>query len=117
MKVPFAARVFALSFLPVAALLVGSFWSVQYVVGRNVKDGLRASLRQSHSFVSRVRATYELRNSRLLTALAENPSLKAGFELVSLEPENLEARRTLEDQLRESSQSLAFDFMAATNGP
>jgi putative nucleotidyltransferase with HDIG domain len=51
----------------------------------------------------------------LLTALAENPSLKAGFELVSLEPGNLEAHRTLEDQLRESSQSLAFDFMAATD--
>jgi len=115
MKVPFAARVFAFSFLPVGALLVGSFWSIQYVVGRNVKDGLRASLRQSHSWVSRVRTAYELRNSRLLTALAENPSLKAGFELVTLEPGNLEAHRTLEDQLRESSQSLTFDFMAATN--
>ena len=115
MTVPFAVRVFALSFAPVCVLLIGSFWSIQHLVGEQVKDGLRNSLRQSHSFVSRVRANYELQNSRLLTVLAENPSLKAGFDLVRLERNNRGAQRTLEDQLRELSESLAFDLMAAAD--
>ncbi len=115
MTVPFAARVFVLSFAPVCLLLVGSFWSIQHMVGEQVKDGLRASLRQSHAFVSRVRANYELQNSRLLTVLAENPSLKAGFELVRLEPNSRGAQRTLEDQLRSLSTSLGFDLMAASD--
>lgn len=115
MTVPFAARVFALSFAPVCGLLVGSFWAIQHMIGEQVKDGLRASLRQSHTFVSRVRANYELQNSRLLTVLAENPSLKAGFELVQLEPNSRGAQRTLEDQLRGLSTSLAFDLVAASD--
>lgn len=115
MTVPFAVRVFALSFAPVCVLLIGSFWSIQHLVGEQVKNGLRNSLRQSHSFVSRVRTNYELQNSRLLTVLAENPSLKAGFELVRLERNNRGAQRTLEDQLRELSESLAFDLMAAAD--
>jgi HD-GYP domain-containing protein (c-di-GMP phosphodiesterase class II) len=115
MTVPFAVRVFALSFAPVCLLLIGSFWSIQHLVGEQVKDGLRNSLRQSHSFVSRVRASYELQNSRLLTVLAENPSLKAGFELVRLERNNRGAQRTLEGQLEDLSQSLGFDLMAAAD--
>jgi putative nucleotidyltransferase with HDIG domain len=115
MTVPFAVRVFVLSFAPLCALLIGSFWSIQYMVGEQVKNGLRNSLRQSHSFVSRVRANYELQNSRLLTVLAENPSLKAGFELVRLERNNRGAQRTLEDQLHELSESLGFDLMAAAD--
>jgi putative nucleotidyltransferase with HDIG domain len=115
MTFPFAVRVFVLSFAPVCALLIGSFWSIQHLVGEQVKDGLRNSLRQSHSFVSRVRANYELQNSRLLTVLAENPSLKAGFELVGLERNSRGAQRTLEDQLHELSESLAFDLMAAAD--
>ena len=115
MTVPFAVRVFVLSFAPLCALLIGSFWSIQYMVGEQVKNGLRNSLRQTHSFVSRVRANYELQNSRLLTVLAENPSLKAGFELVRLERNNRGAQRTLEDQLHELSESLGFDLMAAAD--
>jgi putative nucleotidyltransferase with HDIG domain len=105
--------VFALSFVPVCVLLVGSFWSIQQMVSEQVKHGLRASLRQSHAFVSRVRANYELQNSRLLRVLAENPSLKAGFELVRLEGNSRAAQRTLEDQLTSLSESLAFDLVAA----
>jgi HD-GYP domain-containing protein (c-di-GMP phosphodiesterase class II) len=115
MTVPFAARVFALSFAPVFVLLVGSFWAIQETVSEQVKDGLRASLRQSHTFVSRVRANYELQNSRLLRVLAENPSLKAGFELVRLERNSRAAHRTLEDQLGGLSESLAFDLVAAAD--
>ena len=116
MSIPFVIRVFLLSFVPVCALLIGSFWAIQNLLGEVVKDGLRASLRQSHRSVSRARANYELRNRRSLAVLAENPSLKAGFELVHLEPNSLEARRTLEDQLLEMSETLGFDLIAAT-GP
>ncbi len=115
MTVPFAVRVFVLSFAPLCMLLIGSFWSIQYMVGQQVKNGLRNSLRQSHAFVSRVRTNYELQNSRLLTVLAENPSLKAGFDLVRLERDNRGAQRTLEDQLHELSESLGFDLMAAAD--
>jgi HD-GYP domain-containing protein (c-di-GMP phosphodiesterase class II) len=116
MSVPFAVRVFLLSFVPIAGILIGSFWTIQNLLGERVKDGLRASLRQSHRSISRARENFERRNSRMLTVLAENPSLKAGFELVHLESNSSEARRTLEDQLWEISETLTFDLIAAT-GP
>ena len=115
MKIPFAGRVFILSFVPVCLLLSGSFWAIQRLVADRVKDGLRNSLRRTHESVTRVRSNYELQNSRMLAIVAENPSLKAGLELARMQRDNPEARRTLEDPLGEFSQALGFDLMMASD--
>ena len=115
MKIPFARRVFILSFVPVCLLLSGSFWAIQRLVADRVKDGLRNSLRRTHESVTRVGSNYQLQNSRMLAIIAENPSLKAGLELARMQRDNPEARRTLEDQLGEFSQALGFDLMMASD--
>jgi len=112
---PFATRVFLLSFLPVCLLLIVSFGLVQVLVTERVKDNLRTSLRDTHSFLGRLRSTYELHNSRLLTVVVENPSLKAGFDLLRTEPGNPAARKTVDDQLSEMATTLGFDLILVTS--
>jgi putative nucleotidyltransferase with HDIG domain len=87
--------------------------AVWLLVERQVKDGLRSSLLQTHEFVARARANYEVQNSRLMAVVAESPTLKAGMELVRSEPGNEAARRTVEDQLAEMAATLGFDLMLA----
>ena len=116
----FSSRVFLLSFVPIALVLLGAFVATQYFITQGVKEGLRASLRETHEFISRSRAAYELQNSRLLNIVAENPSLKAGIELARLQPNDEQARATLEDQLSEYGELLGFDVCGRTapaNGP
>jgi HD-GYP domain-containing protein (c-di-GMP phosphodiesterase class II) len=111
----FATRTFLWSFIPFVILLLGSFWAIQKLVEHTVRDGLRTSLRQTHVSVARVRANSELQNSRFLKILGENPSLKAGLQLLLAAPKNGDARRTVEDQLREICERLGFDFLLVSN--
>jgi HAMP domain-containing protein len=116
-KPPFAWRVFILAFVPVCGVLVGSFTAVRMMMGEQVKEGLRNSLRQTHEFLVRTRAAQELQNTRILGVIAENPALKAGFALMRTAGagSEAEARRTLEDQITGISQSLGFDLVLATD--
>src|SRR5450631_426119 len=107
----FATRTFLLSFIPFVVLLLGSFWAIQKLVEHTVRDGLRSSLRQTHVSMARVRSHSELQNSRFLKILGENASLKAGLQLLLAAPKNSEARRTVEDQLREICENLGFDYL------
>ena len=111
----FATRTFLFSFVPFAFLLMGSFWTIQKLVESTVRNGLRSSLRQTHDSIARVRSKSELQNSRFLRIVGENSALKAGMQLVLAEPKSGAARLTLEDQLREISQSLRFDFLLISN--
>lgn len=113
MKMRFSSRVFLLSFVPIALVLLGTFIATQYFITQGVKEGLRASLRETHTFLSRSRAAAESQNSRLLGIVAENPSLKAGIELARLQPNDDQARATLEDQLSEYGELLGFDVLWA----
>ena len=113
MKMKFSSRVFLLSFVPIALVLLGTFVATQHFITQGVKEGLRASLRETHAFLSRSRAAAELQNSRLLSIVAENPSLKAGIELARLQTNDPEARATLEDQLSEYGELLGFDVLWA----
>jgi HD-GYP domain-containing protein (c-di-GMP phosphodiesterase class II) len=112
----FATRTFLLSFLPFSLLLLGSFWAIQQTVAWTVRDGLLSSLRQTHASIARIRARGELHNRRFLRVLSENPSLKAGLQLLLAEPSSSAARLTVEDQLRELCESLGFDFLLVS-GP
>ncbi len=111
-----STKVFLLSFVPMALLLAVGFAALRQLVRTEVKNELRASLRDTHKFVSRLHQNYELRNNRLLTVVAENPVLKAGFELVRLEGNSTTAVRTLADQLMVLGETLGFDLVAAA-GP
>ena len=107
----FATRTFLLSFAPIALLLLGSFWAVQTLVQRAVRDQLQASLRQTHESIARLQSKNEARNSRMLRILGENSTLKAGLQLLLEARNSRDARITVEDQLREISEQLRFDFL------
>lgn len=107
----FATRAFLWSFGPFALLMFGSFWDIQKLVQLTVRDGIRSSLRQNHESIAYVRAKSELQNNRFLRMVGENASLKAGLQLLNAESLNVEARLTVEDQLREISQTLGVDFL------
>jgi putative nucleotidyltransferase with HDIG domain len=115
MRMRFATRAFLWSFVPFALLLAGSFWVIQRRVQATVRSGLRSSLREAHLSISRLRAQSELQNSRFLGIVAENPSLKAGLQLLLAEPKSGAARLTVEDQLREIAATLRFDFLLISN--
>ncbi|MCC6365095.1 MAG: HD-GYP domain-containing protein [Bryobacterales bacterium] len=111
----FATRTFLISSLPFSLLLLGSFWAIQQTVAWTVRDGLLSSLRQTHASIARIRARGELHNRRFLRVLSENPSLKAGLQLLLAEPSSTPARLTVEDQLREMCENLGFDFLLVSN--
>jgi len=115
MKMRFATRAFLWSFIPFALLLAGSFWAIQQRVQNTVRSGLRSSLREAHMSMAHLRQESELQNSRFLRIVAENPSLKAGLQLLLINPKSGAARLTLEDQLREIAETLRFDFMLVSN--
>src|SRR5437764_98600 len=108
----FATRTFLSSFLPFAVLLAASFWAVRASVMATVRDGLRASARDNEIALAREQARNEGRNRKLLEGIGENPSLKAGLQLLATERSASEqARNTVQDQLSEIADSLSFDFM------
>ena len=107
----FATRAFLLSFIPIALLLTGSFWAVQTLVQRAVRDQLQASLRQTRDSITRTQSHNEARNQRFLRILGENATLKAGLQLLLASRESRDARITVEDQLREMTEQLGFDFL------
>jgi HD-GYP domain-containing protein (c-di-GMP phosphodiesterase class II) len=107
----FATRTFLLSFVPLSLLLLASFWAVQILVQRAVRDQLQASLRQTHESIARMQAKNEARDNRFLRILGENATLKAGLQLLLAARDSRDARSTVEDQLREMSEQLGFDFL------
>ena len=134
----FATRTFLSSFIPFAALLAVSFWAIRVSVIGTVRDTLRASVRDNQVALAREQARNQARDRKWLQGVAENPTLKAGLQLLSAErasgardharntveeqarkavrdlaynTRQDEARNTVQDQLSEICDSLAFDFM------
>ncbi|HWE51891.1 MAG TPA: HD-GYP domain-containing protein [Bryobacteraceae bacterium] len=113
----FRTRAFLLCFLPFALLLTGSFWAIQSLVQSTVRNGLRGSLRENHLSIARLRSRTDLQNSRFLKVVGENAALKAGMEILLSDPSSAsDARRTVEDQLRELCERMGFDFLLVS-GP
>jgi HD-GYP domain-containing protein (c-di-GMP phosphodiesterase class II) len=107
----FQTRTFLICFVPFAVLLGASFWLVQSFVQSTVRDGLHNSLRESQVAIATIHAKGDLQNSRFLKVAGENAPLKAGIQLLLSAPRSEEARRTVEDQLRELGEHMGFDFM------
>lgn len=107
----FATRTFLWSFVPIAVLLILSFWSIQRMALSTVHEGLRSSLRQAHLTLEHARSKREQQNSRVLSIVGENAPLKASLQLMAVEAGNEQARLTVEDQLRDIAGHLSFDFL------
>ncbi|MEO8049436.1 MAG: HD-GYP domain-containing protein [Acidobacteriota bacterium] len=134
----FATRTFLNSFVPFAVLLGISFWGIRVSVIATVRDSLRASVRDNELVLARERTRTQVRDRKWLKGVAQNPTLKAGLQLLTTErggstinpanktvedeakntirqlaygTEMAQARNTVQDQLSEISDSLAFDFM------
>ncbi len=112
-----STRTFLSTFLPLAALLVGSFWALRASVMAAVRDDLRHSVRQNQLALANERARDQFQAARVLGTLTENPALKAGLQLLLSERQDrAEARRTVDDQLWGIATSLNFDILAVS-GP
>jgi HD-GYP domain-containing protein (c-di-GMP phosphodiesterase class II) len=111
----FRTRAFVLYFAPVALLLAGSFWMIQRMVQTTVMAGLRTSLRENHRAIMSLRSRSDIENSRFLKIAGENSSLKAGLQLLTTYPSNAEAKRTVEDQLRELCGQMGFDLLMVSD--
>lgn len=112
----FRTRAFLCCFVPFAVLLAGSFWIIQKLVQSTVRDGLRTSLKDNHKAVALVLSKSDLQNSRFLKIAGENAALKAGVQLLLSDPRNIEARATVEDQLRELCERMGFALLVVS-GP
>jgi len=110
----FRTRAFLLCFVPFAVLLTLSFATIQVFVQATVRDGLRRSLRENQAAMARLHAKSDLQNSRFLKVAGENASLMAGMDLLRAEP-GRDARRTVEDQLREMGEHMGFDFLLVSS--
>lgn len=111
----FTTRTFLWVFLPFTLLLATNFWAMRSAVLTAVRDGLRSSVRQNQILLAGEHLRSERENNQVLKIVAENPSLKAGIQLLLAEQgARAEARRTVEDQLSEISGSLGFDFLLVT---
>jgi hypothetical protein len=78
--------------------------------------GLRTSLRENHKAVARLRSKSDLQSSRFLKVAGENAALKAGVQLLLQYPASKEARRTVEEQLRDLCERMGFDLLMVS-GP
>lgn len=118
MKTHFQTRAFLLCFLPFGILLTTGFWAIQRFVQTTVREGLHSSLRESQIAIANIHAKGDLQNSRFLKVAGENSALKAGIQILHANPRSVDARETVEDQLRELGEHMGFDFMlvSAPNG-
>lgn len=84
---------------------------IQKLVQATVRDSLRTSLEENHKAVALVLAKSDLQNSRFLKVAGENAALKAGVQLLLPDRRNIEARATVEDQLRELCERMGFALL------
>jgi putative nucleotidyltransferase with HDIG domain len=114
----FGNRAFLMCYVPFAILLGVSFWMAQELVQRTVRDDLRGSLRENQHAMARAQSKADAQNGQFLKIVGENAALKAGLQLFDSESGIEDARKTMEDQLRELGEHMGFDFLlvSAPNG-
>src|ERR1700693_6059360 len=108
----FATRAFAFCFIPVAILLGISFWALQSMVERSVRDQLRSAMRDKQLSMARMRSKNQVQIGRFLRFASENAELKAGMQVLNSEPHSPDARRTVQDQLQELSSHIGFNLIS-----
>ncbi len=104
-------RTFLCSVVPLSVMLLLAFWSIERVVALTVQSGLRSALREGQLTVATIRSRTEDQNRRYLRIIGENATLKAGLQLLASEGSAMDARATLEDQLRELCGTADLDML------
>jgi hypothetical protein len=134
----FATRIFVSSFVPFALLLAVGFWAIRASVITTVRNSLRTSAWDNAVTLNREQARNQARDRKWLQGVVENPTLKASVQFLATERSegaqnqkhdtvedkarnalmNLqyntvqdEARLTVQAQLSQICDSLAFDFI------
>ena len=107
-------RTFLYSVLPLAAMMLATFWGMEHIVGSVIHYGLRSALRDQQILYTRMQLQNDEQNRRFLRILGENATLKAGLQLVEAN-DGETARLTLEDQLGELCQTAGLDLLAVSS--
>lgn len=117
-----ATRTFLWLLIPFTSVLAVSFWALQARVVLRVREELESSVKQTQETLANVQKRASDDNRKVLRVAAENAPLKAMVQLVlgdrisHGDQQDLEARRTLEQQLVEIGGELGFDFLLVSDG-
>ena len=110
----FSTRTFLLSSAPNIALLIGAFYFVENLTVSALTNDAKRSLRQTQSVMAQSRTRSEAESVRLLKIVAENAPLKAAMQLMAMERNNPDAKRTVEDQIKEICVPLDLGFLSVS---
>jgi len=112
-------RAFFFSLLPVCGVLLASFFALNTLVERRVRDGLRDSLQKSEDLVIHANEESARQIGQFVRVVADSPGLKAAIGLIQevpATPENAaQIRRTIEAQLSDIHSQVGYDFLAITD--
>jgi HD-GYP domain-containing protein (c-di-GMP phosphodiesterase class II) len=110
----FSTRTFLFSSAPTIALLIAAFFFIENLTVSALTNDAKRSLRQTQLTIAHSRARSEAESVRLLKIVSENAPLKAAMQLMALERGSPDAKRTLEDQLREICVPLDLGFLSVS---
>ena len=112
-------RAFLFSFVPVLVVMAASFWALNALIERRVKESSRAALQKSEELIVRANEEASRRVAQLMAVMAQNAGLKAAIGLLQEIPSNAgqgaEVRSTIEAQLREMHDLAGDDLLAVTD--
>ena len=113
-----ASRAFFFAFVPMGLTLGASFFAINKAVGGRIKGQLRLSLQRTERVLASRDAEYRQRSLLVLSAVAENSSLKAVIGLLreaSDPKEQAQVHEMLADQLEGMNESLDYDLLLLEN--
>src|ERR1051326_3428050 len=111
----FATRAFVFCVVPFALVLAISFLMLQSIVQLSARDQLRVCVRDKQLSVATRQVNSELRFERLHRFAGESGALKGGLQQLASHPGNMQARRTVQDQLEELSDQTGFKLLVAAD--
>jgi signal transduction histidine kinase len=113
-----SARTFLLSFLCMCAVLTAGFFALNAAIKARIKEGLKENLQRTQQQLNQTEAEYIRRNAELIVILSEDAGLKAAVGLLREQSGpgvQSQVRRTIEDELRDMSRGLDYDFLMIVN--
>ena len=114
-----ATRAFVFSFVPMCAVLAGSFFALSTAMERHIRAGLRESIEKSQALLQGAHRESTARIAQFAAGMADSAGLKSTIQLAHEYESNAErevqARRTIEDKLRDIHQLVGYDLLAVTD--
>jgi HD-GYP domain-containing protein (c-di-GMP phosphodiesterase class II) len=110
----FSTRTFLFSSAPNIALLISAFFFIENLTVTALTNDAKRSLRQTQLRMAHSHARSEEESARLLKIVSENAPLKAAMQLMAVERDSPDAKRTLEDQLRDVCEPLDLGFLSVS---